>query len=120
MRRSATTYAILGQLAIRPWTAYELTKHLRRNLHYFFPRAESGIYGEFKRLVADGLATAEVGAQGHRPRTTYTITERGRDELRAWLATPAERTFALDSEGLLRLMYARFGSVDDIVDTMRQ
>jgi len=41
MRLSTTSYAILGLLDLRPWTAYELTKHMRRNLHYFFPRAES-------------------------------------------------------------------------------
>src|SRR5690242_14846863 len=66
MRLSTTSYAILGLLDLRPWTAYELTKHMRRNLHYFFPRAESGIYGEFKKLTTSGLATAEASSHGNR------------------------------------------------------
>lgn len=117
---STTSYAILGQLNLRPWTAYELTKHLRRNLHYFFPRAESGIYGEFKKLVAQGLATGEVSARGNRRRTTYTITPAGREALSAWLATSPERAFALDSEGLLRVMYAPAGTLADLRRTVAQ
>ena len=66
MRLSTTSYAILGLLDLRPWTAYELTKHMRRNLHYFFPRAESGIYGEFKKLTSSGMANAEASSQGDR------------------------------------------------------
>ena len=35
-----TSYAILGLLALRPWSAYELTKQVRRSLHFCWPRAE--------------------------------------------------------------------------------
>jgi PadR family transcriptional regulator, regulatory protein AphA len=114
MRLSTTSYAILGLLDLRPWTAYELTKHMRRNLHYFFPRAESGIYGEFKKLTTAGLATAEASSHGNRTRTTYTITDKGREALHEWLATPTERAFAMDSEGMLRVLYAGAGTIDDL------
>ena len=114
MRLSTTSYAILGLLDLRPWTAYELTKHMRRNLHYFFPRAESGIYGEFKKLTTSGLATAEASSHGNRTRTTYTITDKGRETLREWLATPTERAFAMDSEGMLRVLYAGAGTIEDL------
>ena len=114
MRLSTTSYAILGLLDLRPWTAYELTKHMRRNLHYFFPRAESGIYGEFKKLTSSGMATAEASSHGNRTRTTYTITDQGRQALKEWLATPTERAFAMDSEGMLRVLYAGAGTVDDL------
>jgi len=114
MRLSTTSYAILGLLDLRPWTAYELTKHMRRNLHYFFPRAESGIYGEFKKLTSSGMATAEASSQGNRTRTTYTITDNGRQALQEWLSTPTERAFAMDSEGMLRVLYAGAGTVEDL------
>lgn len=120
MKLSTTSYAILGQLDLRPWTAYELTKHIRRNLHYFFPRAESGIYGEFKKLTAAGLATAESSSHGNRTRTTYTITDVGRTALHEWMATPTERAYALDSEGMLRVLYARAGTLHDLRRTARE
>jgi PadR family transcriptional regulator AphA len=103
---NVTSYAILGLLAMRDWTAYDLTKEMRRNLHYFWPRAESAIYIEAKRLRAAGLAEACVELHGRRRRTTYSITAQGRDALRAWLAEPAGRGALLESEGLLRVFLA--------------
>jgi DNA-binding PadR family transcriptional regulator len=38
--------------------------------------------------VARGLARAEKGSVGKRPRTVYTISEAGRRALAAWLAEP--------------------------------
>ena len=34
LRLPATSYAILGMLAVRPWSAYELTKQIRRSLEF--------------------------------------------------------------------------------------
>jgi len=78
---TTTGYAILGHLAMQPWTMYDLAAQMRRNVHFFFPRAESQIYEEPKRLVALGLATATQEANGRRPRTVYAITEAGRAEV---------------------------------------
>jgi PadR family transcriptional regulator, regulatory protein AphA len=102
---STTSYAILGYLAVRPWTAYELTKQLGRSFHHFWPRAESGIYREFKRLTAAGLAVATVERDGGRVRSRYALTEAGRAALDAWLAEPTSEGF-LESEGLVRLLFS--------------
>ena len=69
-----TSYAVLGLLAIKPYTTYELAKQVDRTLHRFWPRARSKLYEEPKKLVAHGLAEATPGAQGRRPRTVYSIT----------------------------------------------
>lgn len=79
--RTTTTYALLALLGVRDWTTYELAKQVQRSLNWFWPRAERKLYDEPKRLVADGLATASVGATGKRPKTVYAITDAGRDEL---------------------------------------
>src|SRR5260221_13735825 len=93
-RRTATTAnALLGLLALRPsWPVYDLTKQLRRNMRFFWPRAESRIYDEAKALVDRGLATATTTTAGGRPRTTYAITDAGRAAGRDWLATPPRPT----------------------------
>jgi len=77
---TTTSYALLGLLNIRPWTTYELTQQMRRNLHYFWPRAESNLYAEAKRLVDGGLAETSSDPVGQRPRTVYSITDLGRIE----------------------------------------
>jgi DNA-binding PadR family transcriptional regulator len=111
---STTSYAVLGMLAVRPWSAYELTKQIRRSLAYCWPKAESVLYDEPKRLVTLGLATAsQEPAGGSRTRAVYTITDAGRASLRAWLATePAPPRFEL--EPLLRLLYADHGGRHDL------
>jgi PadR family transcriptional regulator AphA len=100
-----TSYALLGLLAMRPWSSYELTKQMGRALHYVLPRAESNVYAEAKRLVDAGLATAEREATGRRGRTVYTITDAGRTALDAWLTTPA-RTTILEAEALVKILFA--------------
>jgi PadR family transcriptional regulator, regulatory protein AphA len=116
---STTSYAVLGMLAIRPWSAYELTKQMRRSLAYCWPKAESVLYDEPKRLVRLGLATAheEPVGDGARTRVGYAITPAGRTALRQWLATePAPPRFEL--EPLLRLLYADQAGKDDALQAV--
>jgi PadR family transcriptional regulator, regulatory protein AphA len=106
---TTTSYAILGLLALRSWTTYELAKQMQRTLHYFWPRAESRLYDEPKNLVAHGLACAEKTFVGRRPRTTYTITPMGQQALSAWLATPSAGPL-LESEAIVRVFCAVHGT----------
>lgn len=116
---TTTSYAILGQLALRPWSTYELAQEMRRNVHYFWPRAESRIYAEVKRLADRGLAEAERTFVGRRPRTTYAITNTGRDALAAWLATQS-KPYAFECEPLLRIFFGQFGDVSDLSAALDQ
>lgn len=116
---SGTSYAILGLLAIRPWTPYELTRQMRFSLGRFWPRAESKLYEEPKKLVEHGLATATPDARGGRRRTRYQITDAGRRALREWLATPCQAP-VLESEPLLRVFLAEHGSKASLVDALHE
>lgn len=111
---TTTSYALLGQLALRPWTPYALAAEMRRNLRYFWPRAERGIYAELKRLAVRGLATADASLVGRRPRTTYAITDQGRQALEAWLAeTPAGVN--LEAESVLRVFLGHLGTREQLL-----
>jgi PadR family transcriptional regulator AphA len=115
---TTTTYALLGLLAIQPWTGYELTQQASRSLHYGWPRSEANLYNEQKRLVRLGWASVEAEPVGRRTRNRYTITEEGRAALRAWTATAPEGP-RLEAEGLLRLFFADRGEVGDAVAALR-
>lgn len=119
MKLNATSYAILGHLAMQPWTMYDLAAQMRRNVHYFFPRAESQVYAEPKRLVDLGLAEAHTEGTGKRPRTVYSITEAGRAELRRWLREET-RGPRLEAEALLRVIFAPLGDEADLVATLQR
>ncbi|HEY5847442.1 MAG TPA: PadR family transcriptional regulator [Microlunatus sp.] len=114
-----TSYAILGLLAIKPWTTYELAKQMDRTLNRFWPRAKSKLYEEPKKLVRTGLAVATPGAHGRRPRTVYSITSSGRRALAAWLSTESGGP-VFESEHILKVFYARNGTSDDLLSTLAQ
>ena len=114
---TTTSYAILGLLAVQPWTTYELAQQMRRALGQFWPRAESKIYEEPKKLVAHGLARATKEATGRRPRTVYSITAEGRRAMADWVPEPGAGP-VLEFEGLVKLFYAEHGTKADVLATL--
>jgi PadR family transcriptional regulator, regulatory protein AphA len=115
--RTTTSYAVLGLLAIRPWTTYELAKQVQRSLRWFWPRAERKLYDEPKRLVADGLATAAREHTGRRGRSVYTITDAGRAALRSWLDEPVAPP-TTDFEGMVKVFFADAGSTEQLLESL--
>lgn len=109
-RPTTTAYAVLGLLALRPWSAYELAKAFDRTFRYSWPTSSTHLYEEPKRLVAAGLASVATEPAGPtRTRTAYAITEAGRAELAAWLdSTPEPPT--INHEALVRLAFADQGT----------
>jgi DNA-binding PadR family transcriptional regulator len=114
---TATSFAILGLLALQPWTAYELVAQAQRNLRYYWPRSEAHIYAELKRIVERGHAIAEVEDGQKRQRTRYTLTAEGRRALTEWLATPPAPA-VLEVEGFLRLFLGDQGTKEDLIRSL--
>jgi len=87
---STLGYALLGLLARRPQTGYELAQSMRIPVGYFWSASHSQIYPELSRLEADSLVRSRV-VPGPGPRDTklYTISAAGRRALAAWVVMPA-------------------------------
>jgi len=111
---TTTSYAILGLLAVKPWTTHELVRQVDRSLRRIWPRASSKLYEEPKKLVAHGLARAADDPVGRRRRTRYTITAKGRRTLAAWLREPGDGP-VLEFEALLKIGFADSGSRADVL-----
>ena len=118
-RLTVSSYAVLGLLAIQPWTGYELTQQATRSLRFAWPKSERLLYSEPKKLVEHGLATALMESVGQRNRTVYTITDEGRSALTAWMATTPQPP-VLEAETLLRLLFAENGTVEDLVAALSE
>ena len=114
---TTTSYAILAFLDLRPWATYDLANQLRRSLHFFWPRAESNLYAEPKRLVEAGLAEAREEWNGDRKRTVYSITDDGRETFTEWLTTPAAPQ-RLESEAFLRILFGNRGTKQDLLNAI--
>jgi DNA-binding PadR family transcriptional regulator len=115
---TTTSYALLAVLALGDHSTYELTKQMRLSMHYLWPRAESNVYAEPKRLVAAGLARSRREATGRRGRTVYSITEAGRAALSEWVSAPSSRD-RYESEALLKVLFAENGTLDELLASIR-
>lgn len=117
MTSSPATYGLLGLLAVRPWTGYELTHQVQRSLRFTWPTSAGHLYREQRRLVELGWATVEDEPAGRRTRKRYTITPDGRRALEQWQATPPQEP-QLHVEGLLRVFFGDHASPDVLAATM--
>jgi len=117
-RLTTTSYAVLAVLALRDHSTYDLAKQMRLSLHYFWPRAESNVYAEPKRLVRAGLAISREEWTGDRRRTIYAITDAGRAALADWLASPGNDQ-RYESEAVLRLFFGENGSLANMLASIR-
>jgi len=108
---TTTHFSLLCLLSLRPWSAYELVGQMRRSLDLIWPRAQSNLYADLKRLAREGLATSETVRIGKRSRTIYTISLAGRAILQPWLAEPGAPP-VFECEALVKLAYVAAGGKD--------
>ena len=114
---TTTSYILLGLLAIKPWTTYELAQQMDRTVRRFWPRARSKVYEEPKKLAALGYAKATDEKVGRRSRTMYSITAKGRRALKAWLGEPGAPP-VMEWEQFAKLFFAEFSTKDDMLATL--
>ncbi|GAA4488509.1 helix-turn-helix transcriptional regulator [Actinoallomurus oryzae] len=95
-------HALLGLLADRTASGYDLLKLFDSSLANVWPATQSQIYAELNKLADGGLI--KVVAEGPRGRKQYALTEEGLTELRRWL-TETEPQPNVRSEVLLRVFF---------------
>jgi PadR family transcriptional regulator, regulatory protein AphA len=84
---TTTEAAILGLLRTSPMSGYDLRRAAERSVAYFWAPAKTQIYTSLPKLVDAGYATPAKVAQELRPdKVVYTLTDRGLDALRTWIA----------------------------------
>lgn len=114
MRLTTTSYAILGLLDVRDWTAYDLAQQANRSLAFVWPVSESQLYAEPKRLAAEGLIRISHAPAGpERTRQVFAITPVGRRALREWLSSEPTAP-KLQAEILLRCLFAPSATAEDL------
>src|SRR5213595_3976112 len=105
MRQTAVTPVVLGLLAMRPRSGYDIKTVVDRSTRFFWAASYGQIYPELRRLEQDGLIEGESVPNGARDRRVYKITAGGRKALEDWLLGDTV-TIELRDESLLRLFFA--------------
>lgn len=87
----AIKYAILGFLSWRSLSGYDLKKIFEDSQFFYWSGNNNQIYTTLVQLHKEELVTTEVQHQERGPsRKLYTLTEKGRSELRQWLLSAPE------------------------------
>jgi DNA-binding PadR family transcriptional regulator len=99
-------HALLGLLARRPLSGWEILKRFGRSVVFFWNAKRSQIYAELRRMEERGLLASSLTVQQGRPnKRHYEITAAGREALRTWLDRPTA-VAPIKDEMLLRTFYA--------------
>ena len=96
---------LLGLLTIEPMSGYDLGQNIRTSVGFFWNESYGQIYPNLKMLAAEGLVTAKTERQEGKPdRHIYSITQKGRERLAAWLAVAPQAEIPRN-ELLLKLFF---------------
>ena len=113
-------FALLGLIARRPQSGYDLAAHLKKPIASFWTARLSQIYPELASLEQNGLVSVEVVPQEGRPaKKVYALTREGRRVLADWVATPPEPAAPRD-ELLLKTYAIAFADPEATAKMLRE
>lgn len=104
-RSSSSKEVLLGLLAIDSMSGYELGQSIRASVGHFWNESYGQIYPNLKALAKEGFVSSKTERQKGKPeRRIYSITNKGRERLRKWLAVPPQPEIPRN-ELLLKLFF---------------
>lgn len=108
---TATPDALLGVLSMAPMSGYTIRSVIAQSIGNFWNESYGQIYPALKKLTAEGLVQKKTERQKGRPdRNVYSLTEKGRERLTAWLMVPAAAEVPRN-ELLLKLFFGSHAPV---------
>jgi DNA-binding PadR family transcriptional regulator len=120
VRVNPTEFAILGLLAERPRSGYDIKKEVEERLGHFWSESYGHIYPMLRRLRQMKLiAVRKVPRKSGRPdRTVHSLTAAGRRALEAWFAEPPAPSRPRN-ELLLRIFLGRYAPPGTLLRDVR-
>jgi PadR family transcriptional regulator, regulatory protein AphA len=112
MKENTTKYVLLGLLSRRPLTGYDIKKTVETRLDYIWDLSNGQIYPTLKTLEKSGFITKKIETKETGPtRKVYSITTKGTEELKEWLALRAHPEVNR-YEILLKLIFGEHSNLD--------
>ena len=118
MKPTAVTWAVLGLVALKPRSGYDVKRIVDRSVRHFWAASYGQIYPELRRLEATGWIEGDDAPRGGRSRRVYQITPAGRHAVSEWLHGHETR-IELRDESLLRLFFADTMPHDEALALLR-
>jgi len=119
-KENKSRYAILGILSNGPMSGYDIKKFIEVSISNFWSESYGQIYPILKQLSEEGLTSSHTEEQEGKPeRYVYTLTSKGWDSLRKWLAEPGEYQVGR-IEVLLKLFFGKHNAISTNLEHVRQ
>lgn len=112
-------YAVLGVLAGKPRSGYEILQFMRQSTAHFWQESDASIYPMLKQLEKEGKITGQQESQGKRERRVFEITQTGLEEVQHWLALPAQQE-THRNEFLLKLFFGALINENQITTLLQK
>lgn len=113
-------YAILGLLNTRSMTGYDLKKIIQKSSFLYWSGNNNQIYKGLLKLQTEGLVTSKtVHQEGSPSKKTYTITEKGRQELREWILHAPKEPPEFKKEFLIQFSCSGDLSIEELREQLK-
>ncbi|MGW0763421.1 PadR family transcriptional regulator [Streptomyces sp. NPDC002814] len=107
--------AVMAALLEGEASGYDLAKGFEASVANFWMATPQQLYRELERMENEGLVAARVVHQERRPnKRLFSLTEAGRDVLRAYVAEGPSKPTAIRDELMVRVQCVDIGDVGDI------
>jgi DNA-binding PadR family transcriptional regulator len=108
-----TQNALLGLLTMGPRSGYDIRGLIDYSIGHFWRESYGQIYPSLKRLAAEGLVEKKTERKKGRPeRNVFSLTQAGRQRLKAWLKLPVQQVETPRSELLLKIFFGEHISAE--------
>ncbi|MEU6592136.1 PadR family transcriptional regulator [Streptomyces sp. NPDC046881] len=107
--------AVMAALLEGEASGYDLAKAFDATVANFWMSTPQQLYRELERMEAEGLVTARVVEQERRPnKRLFSLTEAGREAVRAYTAEPPGRPAVIRDELLVKVQCADVGDTEAV------
>lgn len=119
-KANKTKYALLGVLNLMSGSGYDIKKFCDSSIGFFWNENYGHIYPVLQKMEKEELVTKRVEqTEGKPSKNIYSITEKGREELKEWLKLPIDQE-PVRSELLLKIFLSRDLPVTDLIKNLEQ
>ncbi|WP_030347588.1 PadR family transcriptional regulator [Streptomyces sp. NRRL S-1022] len=107
--------AVMAALLEGEASGYDLAKAFDATVANFWMSTPQQLYRELERMAAEGLVTARVVEQERRPnKRLFSLTEAGREAVRAYTAEPPGRPAVIRDELMVKVQCADVGDMEAV------
>lgn len=107
--------AVMAALLEGEASGYDLAKGFDATVANFWMTTPQQLYRELERMEAEGLVSARVVQQERRPnKRLFSLTEAGREAVRAYTAEPAGRPSVIRDELMVKVQSLDAGDIEAV------